>query len=128
MHYGKFPVSAMILAVWFSVPAAAQKFHLEEASIADIHRAMRAKQLTATRLVNLYLTRIEAYNGPCVTGAVDPATGYLLGHIAPVQKTGKLGALITLNLRGKRPKTDPTHAHPKMPEALEVAKPHDSNS
>src|SRR3989440_10007336 len=122
MHYGKFPVFAMILAFWFSVPAAAQKFHLEEASIADIHRAMRAKQLTATRLINLYLKRIDTYNGRCVSGAVDPATGYLLGDIAPVEKAGRLGALITLNLRGQRSKTDPVDADPNMPDALEVAK------
>src|SRR5437773_2156730 len=122
MHYGKFPVSAMILAFWFSVPAAAQKFHLEEASIADIHRAMRARQLTATRLVNLYLKRIDTYNGRCVSGAVDPATGYLLGDIAPVEKAGRVGALITLNLRGQRSKTDPLDADPNMPDALEVAK------
>src|SRR5437773_826857 len=122
MHYGKFPVSAMILAFWFSVPAAAQQFPLEEASIADFHRAMRAKQLTATRLVNLYLKRIDSYNGRCVSGAVDPATGYVLGDIAPVEKAGKLGALITLNLRGQRSKTDPLDADPNMPDALEVAK------
>jgi len=37
-------------------------------------------------------------------------------------KAGKLGALITLNLRGKRSKTDPTDNDPAMPDALEVAK------
>ena len=122
MRYGNFPMSAMVLAIALSVPAAAQTFHLEEASIADIHRAMRARQLTATRLVNLYLKRIDTYNGRCVSGAVDPATGYLLGDIAPVEKAGRLGALITLNLRGQRSKTDAVDADPNMPDALEVAK------
>ena len=122
MRYNNFPMSAMVLAIAFSVPAAAQPFHLEEATISDIHRAMRARQLTATRLVNLYLKRIDTYNGRCVSGAVDPATGYVLGDIAPVEKAGKLGALITLNLRGKRSKTDPVDADPNMPDALEVAK------
>src|SRR5256884_7010820 len=122
MRYNNFPMSAMVLAIAFSVPAEAQPFHLEEATISDIHRAMRAKQLTATRLVNLYLKRIDTYNGRCVSGAVDPATGYLLGDIAPAEKAGRLGALITLNLRGKRSKTDPTDADPNMPDALEVAK------
>src|SRR3989440_2226863 len=122
MHYGKFPVFAMILAFWFSVPAAAQKFHLEEASIADIHRAMRARQLTATRLVNLYLKRIDTYNGRCVSGAVDPATGYVLGDIEPIEHAGKLNALITLNLRGKRSKTDTADSDPNMPDALEQAR------
>jgi len=33
-------------------------------------------------------------------GAVDPATGYLLGDIARSRKRAGSGALITLNLRG----------------------------
>src|SRR5437667_2372191 len=117
-------ICALVLGLLPTFSGAAERgsFRLEEATIADVHRAMLARQLTATQLVNLYLTRIEAYNGPCVTGAVDPATGYLLGDIAPVEKAGKLGALITLNLRGKRSKTDPVDADPNMPDALEVAK------
>src|SRR5213592_2392179 len=126
MHYNNFPMSAMVLAIAFSVPAAAQPFHLEEATISDIHRAMRARQLTATRLVNLYLKRIDTYNGRCVSGAVDPATGYVLVDIAPVEKAGKLGALITLNLRGKRSQTDTADADPNMPDALEQAKAFDA--
>jgi hypothetical protein len=49
--------------------AAAAGFHLQEATIADIHRAILAKELTATELVGLYLKRIDAYNGRCVSGA-----------------------------------------------------------
>jgi hypothetical protein len=30
------------------------QFHLEEATIADVHRAIRAKQITAEQLVSLY--------------------------------------------------------------------------
>lgn len=45
--------------------AETKRFRLEEATIADVHRAFRAKQLTATQLVNLYLNRIKAYNGTC---------------------------------------------------------------
>jgi amidase len=37
------------------------RFHLEEATIADVQRAIRAKQITAAQLVNLYFKRIEAY-------------------------------------------------------------------
>ena len=40
--------------------------------------------------MNLYLKRIEAYNGTCVKGAVDPATGYLLGDIEPVGMAARL--------------------------------------
>ena len=43
-----------------------RRFQLHEASIADVHRAIKAKQLTATQLVKFYLARIEAYNGTCV--------------------------------------------------------------
>src|SRR5262249_61593761 len=75
------------------------RFHLEEASIADVHRAFRAKQLTATQLVNLYLNRIKAYNSTCVEGALDPATGLHLGDITPIANAGQLNAFITLNLK-----------------------------
>ncbi|MBI2987680.1 MAG: amidase [Deltaproteobacteria bacterium] len=105
-----------------SVPGFAWRFRLHEATIADVHRAFKAKQLTATQLVNFYLKRIEAYNGTCVKGDVDPATGLQLGDITPVEKAGQLNALMTLNIRGKRSKTDPVDNDPKMPDALEVAK------
>ena len=55
------------------------RFHLEEATIADVQRAIRAKEITATQLVNLYFKRIEAYNGTCVKGDVDPTTDLMLG-------------------------------------------------
>ena len=32
-----------------------RQFRLEEATVADVHRAIRGKQITATQLVNLYL-------------------------------------------------------------------------
>ena len=37
-----------------SVAKAAPPFHLEEATIVDVHRAIRAGQITAEQLVNLY--------------------------------------------------------------------------
>jgi Asp-tRNA(Asn)/Glu-tRNA(Gln) amidotransferase A subunit family amidase len=117
-------VGLLILVCAGSVPvraAPAPAFHLEEAGIADVERAIQAKQLTATQLVGYYLKRIDAYNGTCVRGAVDPATGYQLGDIEGVEKAGKLNALITLNLRGKRSKTDSADNNPDMPDALETA-------
>jgi Asp-tRNA(Asn)/Glu-tRNA(Gln) amidotransferase A subunit family amidase len=66
-------VSAALLGIVLCGPvSAAEAFHLQEATIADVHRAMLAKQLTAQQLVGYYLKRIEAYNGRCVNGAVDP--------------------------------------------------------
>ena len=107
------------LALW--PLAAAAGFHLQEATIADIHRAILAKELTATELVRLYLKRIETYNGQCVQGAADP-NGFLLGDIEPIEKAGKIGALMTLNIRGKRSKTDAADNDPNMPDALEAAR------
>ena len=97
------------------------RFHLEEATIADVHRAIRAKQLTATQLVQHYFKRIEAYNGTCVKGGIDAATGLQLGEITPVENAGQLNAYMTLNVRGKRSKTDTADNDPKLPDALEVA-------
>jgi amidase len=64
------------------------RFRLEEATIDDVHRAFKAKQLTATQLVNLYLQRIKTYNGTCVQGALDSATGLHLGDITPMPNAG----------------------------------------
>jgi Asp-tRNA(Asn)/Glu-tRNA(Gln) amidotransferase A subunit family amidase len=120
---GKMPfrslVAAMTLGLWPF--AATAGFHLEEATIADIHRAILAKELTATELVGLYLKRIDAYNGRCVGGTVD-ANGFVLGDIEPVEKAGKVGALMTLNIRGKRSKTDVADNDATMPDALETAR------
>jgi Asp-tRNA(Asn)/Glu-tRNA(Gln) amidotransferase A subunit family amidase len=102
-------------------------FRLEEATIADVHRALRARQITATQLVQLYFKRIEAYNGTCVKGEVDPATGLMLGDLTPIENAGQLNAYMTLNVRGKRSKTDTTDNDPKMPDALEVARAQDAH-
>ena len=107
-------------------------FRLEEATIADVHRAFRAKKLTATQLVNLYLKRIKAYNGTCVEGALDPATGLHLGDITPIANAGQLNAFVTLNLKedkrialGFPDKVKRTHTGPddaKFPDALDRAR------
>ena len=105
--------------------AAAQRFHLEEATIGDVHRAIRAKEITAEQLVRLYFKRIAAYNGTCVKGEVDPATGLMFGEITPVENAGQVNAYLTLNIRGKRSKTDPADNDPKMLDALETARAQD---
>ena len=43
-------IAAAVLSLWPLAATAA--FHLEEATIADIHRAIIAKELTATELVD----------------------------------------------------------------------------
>jgi amidase len=109
-----------------AIAASAPRFHLEEATIGDVHRAIRSKEITAEQLVQLYFKRIEAYNGPCVHGEVDPATGLMLGEITPIENAGQVNAYITLNIRGKRSKTDPTDNDLKMPDALETARAQDA--
>lgn len=113
----------MAFALWLTVgAAAAAPFHLEEASIADVHRAIIAGQLSATQLVTLYLRRIDAHNGRCADGAVDRATGLQLGEVTPKRNAGHLNAIITVNRRGQRSQTDRTDANPAMPDALETAR------
>jgi amidase len=48
-------------------------FDVVEASIADIHAAMRAGRLTSLELVRAYLTRIEAYDkkGPSINAIIE---------------------------------------------------------
>lgn len=76
------------------LPAVA-KFDVMEATIADIHAAMLAKELTARQLVQMYLDRIEAYDqkGPalnCVISLVPDALQEADRLDAEFAKTGKL--------------------------------------
>jgi Asp-tRNA(Asn)/Glu-tRNA(Gln) amidotransferase A subunit family amidase len=108
--------------------AAPAEFQVEETTIAKIHAAILAKQLTATELVQLYLARIQAYNGP---GVEMPAGWYGPSKFLPDAKG--INALCTLNLRPAarqawgfdahhaRSQTDQADADPKMPDALETA-------
>lgn len=104
------------------------KFHLEEATIAQIQQAILDKQLTTTELVKLYLERIKAYNGTCVKQPYG-----ILGPIETIPHAGRINALSTLNLRPAarkswgfgerkaRSMTDAVDEDPSMPDALEVA-------
>jgi amidase len=72
------------------------KFPIEEATIEDIQAAIMRGELTSTRVVQLYLSRIGAYNGTCVNQP-DGVLGQ--GPITPIKKARQLNALMTLNLR-----------------------------
>jgi len=103
-------------------------FQLEEATIAEIQKAIVSGRITVTELVTRYLERIKAYNGTCVH---EPEG--ILGPISTIPHAGKLNALITLNLRPARREawgfdprkarsmTDPIDDHPNMPDAYETA-------
>ncbi len=107
-------------------------FRVEEATITAVHRAFRARKLTATELVSRYFERIKAYNGVCVGGDVDAATGLQLGDITPIPNAGQLNAFITLNLKedkriklGFPEKLKRTHTgrdDAKYPDALDRAR------
>ena len=117
-----------------STKRAAKKaaFNVEEATITAVHRAFRAKKLTAAQLVSRYFERIRAYNGVCVRGDVDAATGLQLGDITPIPNAGQLNAFITLNLKedkriklGFPEKLKRTHTgrdDAKYPDALDRAR------
>jgi Asp-tRNA(Asn)/Glu-tRNA(Gln) amidotransferase A subunit family amidase len=109
-----------------STPSAS--FNIEEATIADIQDAIIARQVTTREIVELYLTRIKAYNGTCV----DQPQG-LFGPVTPIAHAGQLNALGTLNLRPAarkawgfddhkaRSMTNGVDDDPSMPDAIETA-------
>jgi Asp-tRNA(Asn)/Glu-tRNA(Gln) amidotransferase A subunit family amidase len=116
--------------------AQAASFQIEEATIEDIQAAILRGELTSTRVVQLYLSRIRAYNGTCVNQP-DGVLG--LGPITPIKNAHQLNALMTLNLRpakreelGFDPRkarslTDAADNDPAMPDALEVAAKQDAS-
>ena len=121
--------TAFIVAALAAASANAKTaFRVEEATIADIQSAILEKKVTTVELVNLYLTRIKAYNG---TGVEEPEG--ILGPIKPIAHAKGINALGTLNLRPAARKawgfderkarslTDRVDADPAMPDALETA-------
>jgi amidase len=65
----------ILLFLLLTLPLAAQTsppFEVEEATIAQVHDAIKAGRLTCRALVGLYLKRIEAYdkNGPAINAIV----------------------------------------------------------
>jgi amidase len=125
------------------------KFHLYEATIADIHQALRRREITCDALIRLYFKRIKAYSGHCVKydtngDGIGPdydfympsGKGVYLGVISAIPDAGKVNAIATVNLRrahytalgfapphdpGPRSETDLVDDDPSLPDALEVA-------
>jgi Asp-tRNA(Asn)/Glu-tRNA(Gln) amidotransferase A subunit family amidase len=70
--------------------AGAQTFRVEEASISSIHEAIRSGQTTCRRVVQAYIERTKAYNGPCTAlvtmdgKTIPPSTGMVRAG-APIQ-------------------------------------------
>ena len=81
---------ASIIAFASSLASAqTEKFQIEEATIEDIQGAILRGELTSTRLVQLYLNRVKAYNGTCVNQP-DGVLG--LGPITPIKHAHQLNA------------------------------------
>jgi Asp-tRNA(Asn)/Glu-tRNA(Gln) amidotransferase A subunit family amidase len=122
------PIVLLIGAVTVAAQPQPKPFHLHEATIAEIQQAIVAKQITTVGLVELYLKRIQAYNGTCVN---EP--NGILGPITPRANAGQINALSTVNLRparraawkfdGRKARslTDAADNSVSMPDALEVA-------
>jgi amidase len=66
----RFALPALFAIALASLPLLVQtargqgaRFHLEEATIADVHRAIRSGEITCRGLVQAYIDRAKAYNG-----------------------------------------------------------------
>ena len=104
-------------------------FELQEATIESIQTALKAGALTCVELVEMYLKRIAAYNGQ----SCRYPHGVLGDEVELVANSGKLNALLTLNLRPlarearglpqrtARSLTDTADTGASMPDALETA-------
>ncbi len=103
-------------------------FEIQETTIDRIQDAIRKKQITSRGIVEAYLRRIKAYNGPCVNQPQG-----ILGPITTIPHAGQINALSTLNLRPAaramwgfdarkaRTLTSATDDAANMPDALETA-------
>jgi len=105
-------------------------FHLEEATIADVHEAILAGEITSLQLVCLYFDRILEYgNDQCVDYVDDD----FLGDLILREDAEETNAYQTVNLRPDaranlgfddlktRSTTDLEDNDENMPDALEVA-------
>jgi len=80
---------------------AAEKFHLEEATIDSIHDAIKSGEITCKGLVQSYFNRIKAYNGICTqlvtaSGAAIPAASGAVRVGTPISFPTKTTAAASL--------------------------------
>ena len=127
-------VVALTMPAHIRAAESLSKFPIEEATIDGIQSAILKGELTSTEVVKLYLARIKAYDGPCVSQSDG-----ILGPFTTIKNAGQINALITVNLRPSartsygfdahkgRSLTDTTDNNPAMPDALEVAAQQDAH-
>ena len=121
-------VALLVLNINLGAQQRAPRFHLQDASISDIQRAIMSNQITSVGLVELYLKRIKAYNNTCVSQPMG-----ILGPITTIPHARQINALSTLNLRPSnrgtwgfderkaRSLTDTVDHDSNKPDALEIA-------
>jgi Asp-tRNA(Asn)/Glu-tRNA(Gln) amidotransferase A subunit family amidase len=80
----------MLLCALAPVLAFAQGFSIEESTIADTHRAIKAGEVTCKGVVQAYLDRVKAYNGTCTALVTKDGK-----PIAPAKGIIRAGAPIT---------------------------------
>jgi len=59
-----------LLSLSCSQPGTPARFDVVETTIAEIHEALRSGQTSCREVVQAYLDRIEAYDGPAVLNAI----------------------------------------------------------
>ncbi len=70
-----------------SAKAPARAFHLQEATINDLHRAIQSRAVTCKQVVQAYVERARAYNGICTRLVTQDGAG-----IAPAPGAIRAGA------------------------------------
>ena len=127
-------IGIVAVATTALVTAAEPKFQIEEATIDSIQSAILKGEITSTQVVKMYLARIKAYDGPCVSQPDGP-----LGSFTTIKHAGQINSLITVNLRPAqraqygfdkrkgRSLTDEIDNNPAMLDALEVAAKQDAH-
>ncbi len=83
-------VLGVMLALTPGLVLAQSQFHLEEATINNIHQAIQAGQISCQGLVQAYINRAKSYNGMCTQLVTEDG-----GLIAPAQGAMRAGSLIT---------------------------------
>src|SRR5687768_3277632 len=83
--------TALVSAFAFAPGRAAAQgpFRIEEATIADVHNAIKSGQTTCRAIVQTYIDRAKAYNGTCTAlvtadGAEIPAVKGAIRAGAPI--------------------------------------------
>jgi amidase len=99
-------------------PAPSQ-FHLMEATIPDVHRAIRQGQITCRGLVQAYINRAKAYNGTCNRLVTEDMASTFLPNFSEYQAAMKSSAERRDGDPGKTPpiefgRMEPTASDPSV--------------